>query len=193
MLHGYRLNDPTLPPSSLTRQEFDELKASLMFGVADEDALRRAHLVIADKTNAILDVWYAFVGSTPHLLAYFSNPETGTPIPEYLAAVRARFAQWILDTCRAEYDGAWLAYQDEIGRRHHWTGKNAADDFDSAPHIPLRRLLALTLPISVTMRSFLAQSGLSEKDVEEMHLAWTKAVLLQVILWSRPYTRANEF
>jgi len=190
---GYRLGDPTLPRSPLTAGDLATLKASLLFGEADIAALRKAHDVVKDQVEAILDVWYGFVGSTPHLLAYFSDPGTGQPIGAYLDAVRRRFGQWILDTCRAEYDDAWLAWQDEIGRRHHRSGKNRTDGVAAAPHIPMRHVLALVMPISITMKPFLAGKGHSADEVEAMHAAWTKAVLLQAILWCRPYVREGDF
>lgn len=190
---GYRLNDPSLPASPISIGELNELKASLLFSNDDVAALRKAGEAVADQIDAILDVWYGFVGGTPHLLAYFSNPETGEPVGAYLDAVRKRFGQWILDTCNAPYDAAWLAYQDEVGRRHHRVGKNKTDGVKAAPHIAMRHLLALTIPISVTMRPFLANKGASAQDVEAMHAAWTKAVWLQAILWSRPYTKDGDF
>ncbi len=190
---GYRLGDPALPKSPLTRDDLAELKATLLFGDADVDALRRAHDVVQDQIEAILDVWYGFVGSTPHLLAYFGDATTGQPIATYLAAVRRRFGQWILDTCRADYDAAWLDWQDEIGRRHHRIGKNRTDGVSAARHIALRHLLALVLPISATMKPFLAKKGHGAAEVEAMHAAWTKAVLLQAILWSRPYVHDGDF
>ncbi|HAY08041.1 MAG TPA: protoglobin domain-containing protein [Hyphomonas sp.] len=189
---GYRLNDPALPPSPVSPQDFEELKASLLFGPDDVAALRRAHDVLAPQVEAILDVWYGFVGSNPHLLRYFST-ETGEPVGPYLDAVRKRFGQWILDTCRADYDAAWLAWQDEIGRRHHRIGKNKTDGVSAAPHIPMSQLLALAIPISVTVRPFLAKSGNSADDVDAMHAAWTKSVWLQAILWARPYANAGDF
>lgn len=190
---GYRLGDPALPRSPLAAEDFAALKASLLFGDADVAVLRRAHDVVADQVGAILDVWYGFVAGTPHLLAYFSDPATGQPVGAYLEAVRKRFGQWILDTCRAEYDGDWLAWQDEVGRRHHRSGKNLTDGVKAAPHIPMRHLLALAVPISVTMRPFLAKKGASAEDVEAMHAAWSKAVLLQAILWCRPYVKDGDF
>ena len=190
---GYRLNDPALPPSPLSAPDFADLKASLLFSNEDVAALKQAEGVVADQVEAILDVWYGFVGGTPHLLRYFSDAATGEPIGSYLDAVRKRFGQWILDTCRAEYDGAWLAWQDEIGRRHHRIGKNKTDGANAAPHIPMRHLLALVIPISVTMRPFLASKGASPAEVDKMHAAWTKAVLLQAILWSRPYAKEGDF
>lgn len=190
---GYRLNDPALPASPVSMAQLAELKGSLLFGDEDVAALRQAKTVVADQIEAILDVWYGFVGGTPHLLRYFSDAKTGEPIGPYLTAVRKRFGQWILDTCAAEFDGAWLAWQDEIGRRHHRVGKNQTDDASATAHIPMSQVLALVIPISVTMRPFLANKGASPADVEKMHAAWTKAVLLQAILWSRPYVKDGDF
>jgi hypothetical protein len=190
---GYRLGDPALPPSPVSAGDFAALKATLLFGEADVAALRRAHDIVKDRIEAILDVWYGFVGQTPHLLAAFADAKTGQPNAAYLAAVRKRFGQWILDTCRADYDARWLAWQDEIGRRHHRSGKNKTDGVAAAPHIAFRYLIALAVPISVTMKPFLAEKGAGAAEVEAMHAAWTKAVLLQAILWSRPYVRDGDF
>jgi hypothetical protein len=190
---GYRLGDPALRRSPLSLADLAELKGSLLFGDDDVAALRKAHDVVQDQVEAILDVWYGFVASTPHLVAYFSDPRNGKPDGDYLAAVRKRFGQWILDTCRAGYDEAWLAWQDEIGRRHHRSGKNETDHARAAPHIHMRHVLALAVPISLTMKPFLAKKNHSPAEVEAMYLAWSKAVLLQAILWCRPYTRDGDF
>ena len=190
---GYRPSDPALPASTLNQADLAELKASLLFGDADVAALRRARGAVEGQVEAILDVWYGFVGGTPHLLAYFCDPATGQPVGDYLGAVRKRFGQWILDTCDADYDDAWLAWQAEIGRRHHRVGKNRTDGANAAPIVHLRHLLALVVPISFTMKPFLANDGASAEEVEAMHAAWTKAVLLQAILWSQPYVREGDF
>ena len=190
---GYRLGDPALPASPLTGQDFADLKTSLLFTQEDVAALRKAHDVVKDQIELVLDVWYGFVGSTPHLLAYFSDPTTGAPDGDYLASVRKRFGQWILDTCRAEYDDDWLAWQDEIGRRHHRIGKNRTDGASAAAHIHMRHILALAVPISVTMKPFLAGKGHSAGEVDTMHAAWSKAVLLHAILWCRPYVTEGDF
>jgi hypothetical protein len=190
---GYRLGDAALPRSPVTSDELAALKASLLFGEDDAAALRKAHDIVKDQVEAILDVWYGFVGSTPHLLAYFSDSKTGQPVGAYLEAVRKRFGQWILDTCRAEHDEAWLAWADEIGRRHHRSGKNRTDGVSAAPHIPMRHVLALVMPISLTIKPFLGKKGHSAAEVEAMHTAWTKAVLLQAILWCRPYVKEGDF
>jgi hypothetical protein len=132
------------------------------------------------------------VGANPHLLAAFSGPN-GQPDQAYLAAVRRRFGRWILDTARADYDQAWLDYQHEIGLRHHRTGKNRTDGAGAADHIPLRYVLALLVPITTTLKPFLVEGGAAPEEVEAMHQAWVKAVLLQVILWSHPYVRDGDF
>lgn len=190
---GYRLGDPALPASPLSARDFEALKASLLFGPGDVVALERARAILAPQVEAILDVWYGFVAATPHLLAHFSDPATGAASGAYLGAVRKRFGQWILDTCRAEYDTRWLAWMDEIGKRHHRVGKNRTDGATASAHIPLSQMLALAYPISATMRPFLAKSGVPAEDVDAMHAAWTKAVLLQAILWARPYTQDGDF
>lgn len=192
-IKGYRLNDPALSPSPVTIADLEDLKKSLLFGPTDVAALRKAAPILEPQIEAVLDVWYGFVGGNPHLLRYFSNPATGAPVGPYLDAVRARFGQWILDTCNAKYDAAWLAYADEIGKRHHRVGKNKTDGADAAAHIPMSQMLALVIPISVTMKPFLAKTGARAEDVEAMHAAWTKSVLLQAILWSRPYVKDGDF
>ncbi|MBN9385772.1 MAG: hypothetical protein J0H74_33765 [Chitinophagaceae bacterium] len=80
--------------------------------------------ILSDQIDDILDLWYGFVGSHPHLVAYFAKG--AQPNAEYLAKVRQRFGQWILDTCNRDYDQTWLNYQYEIGLRHHSAKKGAS-------------------------------------------------------------------
>lgn len=176
----------TVPPSPVTEADLAELKASVLFGPDDEAALRIAGEVVADQVEDILDVWYGFVASQPYLLAAFTGPDS-EPIDAYLGRVRARFGQWILDTCNRRWDADWLAYAEEIGLRHHRSKKNRTDGADAPGEIPLRFLIALIYPITATMRPFLAARGHAEAEVEAMHQAWLKAVTLQVALWARPY------
>ncbi|MBX5495052.1 MAG: protogloblin ApPgb [Bryobacteraceae bacterium] len=190
---GYAYGQPQLAPSPITLQEFELLKQTVLF--TDEDAhwLRVSHDVLKDQTEQVLDVWYGFVASKPHLVHFFSRKQDGQPDPAYLNAVRQRFAQWILDTAAANYDQQWLDYQHEIGRRHHRTGKNRTDQVDAVDHINYRYLPALLYPITATLKPFLAKKGHSAEEVEKMHQAWVKSVLLQVILWSHPYVRDGDF
>lgn len=179
---GY--NPSAAATSPITLEEFDILKKTVLFDVADVEALRLSRNVLADQTEAVLDVWYGFVGSHPHLLKYFTSLKTQAPLGEYLGAVRKRFAQWILDTAAAQYDQEWLNYQHEIGLRHEQK-KNATDGAAAAgaPSIVnYRYMVAFIYPITATLKPFLAKKGHSEADVERMHQAWFKAVVLTVIL-----------
>ncbi|MBT9260385.1 MAG: hypothetical protein KM310_11660 [Clostridiales bacterium] len=189
---GYTFGSPSLPRAPLTLKELEEIQQSLTFTPEDKEALQRAGDILEDQVDDILDVWYGFVGATPHLVAYFAGAD-GQPLGDYLQKVRARFGQWILDTCRRPYDQAWLDYQLEIGRRHHRTGKNLTDGVQAAPHIHFRHLVALAYPIFATLKPFLEKKGALPEEVEKMHHAWLKAVLLQVILWSYPYVKEGDF
>jgi hypothetical protein len=189
---GYTYGTDAVPRSPLSLGELELLKATLLLGEDDRVALRRSGEVLAGRVEEILDVWYGFVGANPHLLAAFTGPD-GQPDQTYLAAVRRRFGRWILDTARAEFDQAWLDYQHEIGLRHHRSGKNRTDGARAADHIPLRYVLALLVPITTTLKPFLAEGETTPAEVEAMHQAWVKAVLLQVILWSHPYVLDGDF
>jgi Protoglobin len=189
---GYTYGTDAVPHSPLSLGELELLKATLLLGNDDVAALRRSGDILAPQVEDILDVWYGFVGANPHLLAAFTGPD-GQPDQAYLAAVRRRFGRWILDTARAEFDQAWLDYQHELGRRHHRSGKNQTDGARAADHIPLRYVLALLVPITTTLKPFLAGEGTSDEEVQVMQQAWVKAVLLQVILWSHPYVRDGDF
>jgi hypothetical protein len=190
---GYTYGTEQVPRARLSLEELALLERTLLFGEEDVAALRESKAILAPQVEAILDVWYGFVGSQPHLLESFSDPRDGKPLAAYLEAVRKRFGQWILDTASAEYGQAWLDYQEEIGRRHHRSGKNRTDGVEAAEHVPFRYLPALIYPIVHTLKPFLEKSGASPERVEKMHQAWLKSVLLQVILWSRPYVREGDY
>lgn len=190
---GYSYGHTSLPRSALTLEELSLLKTTILFGDEDVQALRQAHEVVRDQVEDILDVWYGFVASHPHLSVYFSKKDGSGLDPRYLARVRARFAQWILDTTAADFDQTWLDYQQEIGRRHHRPGKNETDGVSSVDHIHFRYIVAFVLPISATMEPFLAKRGHPPEVVRKMHWAWTKAVLLTAILWSQPYVAPGGY
>jgi hypothetical protein len=183
-ISGYDYETATASPVSM--EELNLLKASVLFGPEDEAALHMAGQVLTDQVEDVLDVWYRFVGSQHALLAQFSGPD-GEPSSRYLAAVRGRFGQWIRDTCERPWDEQWLAYQHEIGMRHTPYKKNRTDHVESTTHVPLRYLIALIYPITATVRPFLENSGRPAEEIDKMHEAWRKAVILQVALWSRPY------
>lgn len=190
---GYRLHDPTLPPAALSPADLDRMKQAVLLGDDDVAALRRSHDLLAGRTDEILDVWYGFVGGHDFLLASFTDTLTGQPLGDYLGRVRARFGQWILDTARADFDARWLAWQLEIGRRHHRVGKNVTDGARAPALVPYRYLPLLAQPIVDTLRPFLAAEGVSRDEVDAMQNAWRKAVLLQVTLWSQPYVLDGDY
>ncbi|MDW8326507.1 MAG: protoglobin domain-containing protein [Anaerolineales bacterium] len=182
----------TTAKSPLTAEEFEDLKKAVLFGPEDEKYLRLAGEVLKDQIESVLDLWYGFVGSHPHLVYYFTDGK-GNANSDYLAAVRKRFGQWILDLCNRPYDQDWLNYQQEIGLRHHRSKKNQTDGVNSVPNVSHRYLTAFIYPITATIKSFLAKKGHSADEVEKMHQAWFKAVVLSVALWSAPYVKDGDF
>lgn len=184
---GYTYGEESVPEAPISMEEFDRLKQSVMWSEEDDEYLRMAGEVLEPQIDEILDVWYGFVGDHDFLLFYFTDADTNEPIEEYLDRVRERFGQWIRDTCDTPYDEEWLAYQFEIGRRHHRPGKNETDNVNAVPHIDFRYLNAFIYPITATIRDFLDDDDHSREEVDRMYHAWFKAVVLQVTLWSRSY------
>jgi hypothetical protein len=189
---GYSYGTKEVSRSPVSLHELEQLKQAVLFTEDDVAALRMSLPVVKDQVDAILDVWYGFVASHPHLVATFAGSD-GQPNAAYLAAVRQRFGQWILDTAGATYDQAWLDYQHEIGLRHHRQKKNRTDQVQAAPIVPFRYIPALVYPVTATLKPFLAKHGHSAADIEKMHQAWIKSVLLQTILWSHPYIQHGDF
>ncbi|HQF14505.1 MAG TPA: protoglobin domain-containing protein, partial [Thermogutta sp.] len=111
-ISGYTYGTDQVSRSPLSMDDLENLKKAVLFGPEDEKYLRLAGEVLADQIENVLDVWYGFVGSHPHLVFYFTDSK-GNANSEYLAAVRKRFGQWILDTCNRPYDQTWLDYAQE--------------------------------------------------------------------------------
>lgn len=183
---------PLIARSPITLDDLTRLQKTVLFGDDDVAALRLSRAVLAEHVEEILDVWYGFVASQPHLVASFSAPG-GAPIGAYLDAVRTRFARWILDTAAANYDQRWLDYQHEIGRRHHRAAKNQTDGVRSTAIVPFRDLFALIFPVTFTLRPFLAKGGHDAATVDRMYNAWLKSCLIQLTLWSHPYVKDGDF
>ncbi len=183
---GYDYGDESLPEAPYDEEDLEKLQAAVMFDEEDEEALREAGEVLEPQIEEILDLWYDFVGANDHLVYYFTDGE-GNPDEEYLERVRARFGQWIRDTCNPPYDQEWLNYQYEIGRRHTREKKNRTDDADAVDHIHARYLIAFIYPITATIRDFLENGDHDEGEVNDMFHAWFKSVTLQVTLWTQPY------
>lgn len=189
---GYTYGAGAVAKSPVSREDFDLLKKTVLFTEEDEKYLRLAGEILADQVEDILDLWYGFVGSHPHLVRYFSDQQ-GEPNGDYLVAVRKRFSQWILDTCNRSYDQDWLNYQHEIGLRHYRTKKNKTDSVQSTPIIHYRYLIAFIYPITATIKPFLEKKGHSADEVDKMHQAWFKSLVLQVTLWTNPYLKPEDY
>ncbi|MFZ8858543.1 MAG: protoglobin domain-containing protein [Candidatus Caldarchaeales archaeon] len=190
---GYAYGMPHLDDFPMSDEEFEQLKKTVLLSEEDFRYLRLAGEVLRDQIDDVLDLWYSWVGSNPHLVYYFGDKKTGQPIPEYLEAVRRRFGQWIKDLCERAYDREWLRYQLEIGLRHHRAKKNRTDGVNSVDHIPMRYMVAFIVPITLTIRPFLEKKGHPKEVVEKMHQAWFKAVTLSVALWCYPYAREGDW
>ncbi|WP_326544311.1 protoglobin domain-containing protein [Pseudorhodoferax sp.] len=190
---GYTYGGPEVARSPLSDADFALLQRTVLFGDEDRAALRMAAEVVGPQVEDVLDVWYGFVGSSPHLVHYFAGRD-GAPDAAYLGAVRRRFGQWIRDTLAADYDRRWLDYQYEVGLRHTRHKKNQTDGVAAAADvIHLRYLIAFIVPLTVTMRPFLAKGGHGPDQVERMQQAWFKAVTLTAVLWSQPYLQPQDF
>ncbi|ELY99993.1 protoglobin domain-containing protein [Natrialba aegyptia] len=188
---GYNLGDESIPSAPISMEEFDRLKQTVMFTEEDEEQLRKASEILGPQVEEVVDVWYDFVADHDFLLHYYSTPD-GEPIDDYLYRVRKRFEQWIRDTCNTPYDEDWLNYQFEIGRRHR-EKKNETDDVDAVQVIDLRYVIGFIYPITATVRDFLDDGEHSADEVDAMYHAWFKAVVLQVMLWSYPYVKDDDW
>ena len=178
--------DTALAASPVSLDDLNLLLATLLWTDDDAAALARAGAALESQIDDVLDVWYGYVGSSPHLVASFNGAD-GQPSGDYLTAVRARFGQWIRDLCNRPWDQQWLNYQHEIARRHTDTMGDTDHVTSDQTHIPQRYLIAFIWPITATIRPFLAGTGADAGEVDAMHAAWCKAVTLTVSLWSQPY------
>jgi hypothetical protein len=127
------------------------------------------------------------VGAHPFLIESFAGAD-GTPDPGYLAKVRARFERWIVDLCTRDRDQTWLDYQHEVGLRHTAAKKNVTDGVTStASEIRLRYLIGFIVPLTLTIRPFLAEGIDNAEELDAAYNAWFKAVTITAILWAEPY------
>jgi hypothetical protein len=192
-LPGYNPGAPEVAQSPITLQEFVDLRASALLSDEDVIYLRLSHDVLKDQADALVHMWRGIIAQHPHLARYGQDVHTGQADAVYGDRVGRRFAQWVLDTARAEFTQTWLDYQYEIGLRHHRAKKNRTDDAHTDSHVRGRDLLAFTAAIVVPMRPYLANAGHPADVVARMHDAWWKAVILQVTLWSQPYMNPGDF
>ena len=183
---GYDYGTERAASSPLTLEDLERLKAAVSLTADDEQALREAAEVLADQADDMVTAWRARLGRQPWLGGYSGHPD-GSPNPEYSAASKPRFDRWIIDACTRPLDQRWLDYQHEIGLRHTAAKKNQTDHADSLDQIPLRYVLAFTAVIITSARQYLGARGASPAQVDRMHAAFTRSVMLHVTVWTRAY------
>ena len=185
-IQGYDYGTDCAARSPLTMEELARLKEVVWLTEDDEDALREAASVLAAQADDMVTAYRARLGELDWMAPYSNHPD-GTPNPEYGAASKPRFDRWIIDACIRPLDGDWLNYQHEIGLRHTSAKKNMTDDADSLDHIPMRYLVAFTAVVIATAREYLGATGAEPEQVDRMHSAFTKSVMLHLTVWTRAY------
>jgi hypothetical protein len=190
---GYNPGSPDVAKSPISMQELQEVKASAFFSDEDIVYLRLSYDVLKNQAEDLVALWRGIIALHPHLAGYGIDTRTGKPDTDYSQRVGKRFAQWVLDTARAEYDEKWLDYRYEIGLRHHRRKKNKTDGAHTAPQIRGRDLIAFSAAIVAPMRPYLEKGGHSQEVVNRMYDAWWKSMILQATLWAQPYMNPGDF
>ena len=57
----------------------------------------------------------------------------------------------------------------------------------------MRYMIGFIYPITATIKPFLANKGRTAEEVDKMHQAWFKSVVIQVTLWCLSYAREGYF
>jgi Protoglobin len=185
---GYTFGEDAIVASPLSLEDLRKLEAAVGWSAEDASWLKIAAETLVPQAEAMVDSWRSVIGALPQLSASFVGQD-GKPDDRYKASVKARFVQWVSDVCVQPHDQRWLDYQEEIGLRHTPAKKNKTDGAHTPPVVPQRYLLGFTAVVITTIRGFLAKSGRPDEDIIHMQEAWTRAMLLTVTLWSRPYAK----
>ena len=77
---GYTYGSPALGRSPVSMADFQNMQKSVLFDEQDVQQLRASHEILKDQVDAVLDVWYGFVGANAHLLSSFTSKLDGRPI-----------------------------------------------------------------------------------------------------------------
>jgi hypothetical protein len=187
-LPGYYYGSPEAARSPRSLEELRQLEQTIDWSDKDAQVLRHHAELFRKNAEAMVDCWRAVIGSQPHLVKWFFGPD-GKRDEEYAASIKLRFVQWVVDVATRPHDQAWLDYQEEIGLRHTPQKKNATDQRQTPPLVPLRYLLGFIPQVTIGARQFFAASGITGDESTQLEDAWTKAVHLHVTLWTRPYAK----
>lgn len=183
---GYDYGKKEAAKSPLTLEDLRRLEHAV--GWTDEDArwLQRAAKTLEPKADEIVTSWRSEIARQPHLMVAFTKAD-GAPDDNYRSAVKRRFVQWISDICRRPHDQDWLNYQEEIGLRHMPAKKNKTDDGETPNVVPMRYTVGFAAVVITSVRAFLDADGWNKQDAQRIQEAWTRAVMLSVTLWARPF------
>ncbi len=185
IIPGYTFGTRESAVSPLSDEDLRQLEETVGWSDADASVLEEHAGLFREHAEHMVDSWRAVIAGQPHLAQWFIAPD-GKPDDQYKAQVKRRFVQWVIDVALRPHDRDWLNYQEEIGLRHTPAKKNATDARHTPPLVPLRFLLGF-VPVVLPIGSFFAAKIQDEMELKKLGEAWTKAVILHVTLWSRPY------
>jgi hypothetical protein len=183
---GYDFGARESATSPLSDADLHHLEQTIGWNAEDAEVLSRHADLFREQAEHMVDSWRAVIAAQPHLAEWFFGPD-GKPDDGYKARVKRRFVQWVVDVAVRPHDRNWLNYQEEIGLRHTPAKKNRTDAAHTPPLVPLRYLLGF-IPVVLPIRRFFTPSIKDENELARLEQAWTKAVLLHITLWTRPYT-----
>jgi hypothetical protein len=183
---GYDFGACQSAESPLSGEDLRNLEQTIGWTDDDRNILLKHASLFQQQAEAMVDSWRSVIAAQPHLAHWFVGPD-GNPDDNYKARVKRRFVQWVVDVALRPHDRAWLNYQEEIGLRHTPAKKNLTDGKQTPPLVPLRYLLGF-IPIVLPVRKFFSNAIPNNDELARLEAAWTRAVLLHITLWSRPYT-----
>jgi Protoglobin len=182
---GYDFGTRTSAESPLSNEDLRNLEQAVGWTNNDRDILLKHAALFQQQAETMVDSWRSVIAAQPHLSHWFVGPD-GNPDDDYKARVKRRFVQWVIDVALRPHDRTWLNYQEEIGLRHTPAKKNLTDGSHTAPLVPLRYLLGF-IPAVLPIRKFFSAS-IPDDELARLETAWTRAVVLHITLWTRPYT-----
>jgi hypothetical protein len=183
---GYHFGTAKSAESPLTDEDLRNLEQTVGWTSEDRDILLKHASLFQQQAEAMVDSWRGVIAAQPHLSQWFVGPD-GKPDEDYKARVKRRFVQWVIDVALRPHDRAWLNYQEEIGLRHTPAKKNLTDSKQTPALVPLRYLLGF-IPVVLPIGKFFSAAISDNEELARLEAAWTRAVLLHITLWSRPYT-----
>ncbi len=185
---GYDYGQPSSARSPVSVEELRQIEETVGWSEKDADILKHHSRIFIENAEKMVDSWRAVIGKQQHLAKWFFGPD-GKPDEAYKAKVKARFVQWVLDVCFRPHDTAWLDYQEEIGWRYTPDKKNKTDGAKTPQLVPMRYLIAFGRVIASTTRKFFIDAGVKGEELQKLEDAWSKAVELHIIFWTRPYVK----